>query len=147
MSARPAASHVQRIVLTVALFVLLMPGLIGAVFALPLSLEEASLNYKWGSFASMMRLGYVVGLLPAAVTGVGVALVPFFLRGTLFVYAAAALLGAVSIIVTATIRNGLSSDLAGMAAAGVIAALAALACTGLARLFGLFALKPSPEAA
>jgi hypothetical protein len=128
------AAHAQRVVFTVALFLLLMPGLVTAVFALPMSLEGSSFYYQWGSFVHMMRLGYIVGLPAAAITGIAVALLPSVLRQRVSLYAAAALIGALSVVAFAVIRNGMQNDYAGLAVAGALGAVAALVCTALARL-------------
>jgi len=132
-----AASPALRVVLTIALFVLFMPGLVTFVIALSMSWDEPSAYYRWGSFTHMMGLGYKVGLPAAAVTGACVALLTFFLHSRFSLYAAAALIGAASVVASAIIRNGVQENYAGVAVAGVLGALAALGCTVLAHIFGL----------
>ena len=139
-----AAVLALRVVLTIALFVLLMPGLVTFVIALSMSWDEPSAYYRWGSFLHMMRLGYRLGALSAGITGLGVIILSRFVRGRPAFYGLAGLLGALAVVSSAVIRNGMSADLVGFAVAGVLGALASLLCTALARHFKF--LTPAPLA-
>lgn len=144
MSARIAA-EILRVLITVGVFLLLMPGLVTVAFALPLALEEEGFYYRWASFVSMMRLGYKLGLPAAAVTGLSIAALAVVLRKRRALYAAATALGAASIVGFALLRNGPSSDFIGMMVAGTLGAMAALICTILVALMKLRTPLTAPE--